>query len=84
MAKNQPFLTQLPNATLDFDEIWPKVAEYGLSSFDANLYVRKNLDLKIIHLILLKTIGLRKLKVFELRYLILWGELNGMKTDPYM
>ena len=50
----------------DFDEIWPKVSEYGLSSFEAYLYVRKNLDLKIIHLIPLRTIGLRKLKVFSL------------------
>ena len=58
----------LRTGSSDFDEIWPKVAEYGLSSFEANLYVRKNLDLKIIYLILLRTIGLRKLKVFELRY----------------
>ena len=56
------------NFSLDFNEISPKVAEYGLSSFKANLYVWKNLDLKIIHLIPLRTIGLRKLKVFELRY----------------
>ena len=41
----------MENASLDFDEIWPKVAEYGLSSFEVSLYVRKNLDLKIIHLI---------------------------------
>ena len=70
-----------------FAEIWPKVAEYGLSSFEANLYVRKDLDVKIIHLILLRTIGLRK--VFELRYeqklyLTLLGESNGMRIDPYM
>ena len=62
--------------------------EYGLSSFETNLYVRKNLDLKIIHLIL-RTIVLRKLKFFELRYewklyLILLSESNGMKMDPYM
>ena len=63
--------------------------EYDLSSFEANLYVRKNLDLKIIHLIPYRTIGLRKLNDFELRYewklyLILLGELNGMKIDLYM
>ena len=40
----------LKTLLLDFDEIWPKVAEYGLSSFEANPYVRKNPDLKIIHL----------------------------------
>ena len=60
-----------------------------MSSFEANMYVRKNLDLKIIHLILLRTIGLRKLKVFELRYekklyLIFLGESNGIKIDPYV
>ena len=61
------FWAKFENAPLDFDEIWPKLAGYSLSSFDENLYVRKNLDLKIIHLIFLRTIGLRKLKVFELR-----------------
>ena len=68
MSKNEVFWAYFEDASLDIDEIWPKVAEYGLSSFEANLYVRKNLDLKIIHSILLRTIGLRKLKVFELRY----------------
>ena len=53
---------------MSIDEIWPKVAEYGLSYFQANLYVRKNLDLKIIHLIPLRTIGLKELIVFELKY----------------
>ena len=52
----------------DFDEIWPKVAEYGLSSFAANGCTWKNLVLKIIFLIPWRTIGLRKLNVFELRY----------------
>ena len=55
------YVLQLENASLDFDEICPKVIEYGLSSFDSSLYVRKNLDLKIIHLIPLRTIGLRNL-----------------------
>ena len=68
MSKNEVFWAQFENASLDFDEIWPKVAEYGLSSFQANLYAKKNLDLKIINLILLRTIGLRKLKVFEIKY----------------
>ena len=68
VSKNEVFWASFENASLDFDEICPKVEKYGLSSFEANLYARKNLDLKIIHLILLRTIGLRKLKVFELRY----------------
>ena len=55
----------LQSATSDFDEILPKVAEY-LSSFEANMYVKKNLDLKIIHFIPWRTIGLRKLKVLSL------------------
>ena len=44
----------------------------------------KNLDQEIIHLIPWRTIGLRKLKVFGLRYekklyLILLGESNELK-----
>ena len=61
MSKNEVFWAYFENASLDFDEIWTKAAGYGLSSFEANLYVRKNLDLKIIHLIPYRTIGLRKL-----------------------
>ena len=68
MAKSHIFCTKLPNDTLDFDETWPKVWEYGLSSYDIGLYAGKILDLEIIHLIPWRTIGLRKLKVFELRY----------------
>ena len=41
-----------------------KVGEYGLSSYGIGLYGRKILDLEIIHL----TIGLRKLKVVELKH----------------
>ena len=41
MLKNRVFWALIENASLDFDEIWPKVAEYGLSFFEANLYVRK-------------------------------------------
>ena len=33
----------IKKASLNFDEIRSKVAEYGLSSFEANLHVRKNL-----------------------------------------
>ena len=56
------------NGPSDFDAIWPKVGEYGLSSYGIEMYAGKILDLEIIHFILLRTIGLRKLKVFELRY----------------
>ena len=58
----------LENRASDFDEIWPKVAGYGLLSFATNEYTWKNLDLKIIQLIPWRKIGLRKLKVFETRY----------------
>ena len=79
----------LQNATSDFDETWSKVGEYGLSSYGIGLYARKSLDLEIIHLISWITIGLRKLKVFELRYekkldLILLGESNWMEIASYM
>ena len=33
MAKNRVFWQYLPNASLDFDEIWPKVALYGILCF---------------------------------------------------
>ena len=36
------------NGPSDFDESWPKVAEYGLLSVDLNGYTLKKLDLKII------------------------------------
>ena len=52
---------KLENGPSDFVEVWPKVSEYGLSSFATNGYTWKNLDLKIIQLIPLRTIGLRKL-----------------------
>ena len=88
-SKNQHFMPYFQTATSDFDETWPKVAGYGLSSYGIGLYPGKILDLEIIHLIPLRTIGLRKLQVFKLRYeqklyLILLGESNGMKIDPYM
>ena len=41
MSKNEVFWALFENAILDFGEIWLKVAEYGLSSSEANLYVRK-------------------------------------------
>ena len=66
--KNQLFLPYFQNATSEFDETWPKVGEYGLASYGIGLYAWKILDLEIIHLIPWRTIGLRKLKVFELRY----------------
>ena len=57
------------NGLSDFVEIWPKVAECGLSLFATNGYAWKDVDLNIIHLIPWRTIGLRKLKkVFGLRY----------------
>ena len=68
MAQKSAFPPYLQNATSEFGETWPKVGEYGLSSYGKGLYGRKILDLKIIHLIPWRTIGLRKLKVFELRY----------------
>ena len=82
------FLLATPLSS-DFNEIWPKVAEYGFPSFATNVYTWKNLDLKIIHLIPQRTIGLRKRKVFDIRYeqklyLILLGESNEMKNDPYI
>ena len=61
MGQKSPFLSYLPNATSDFDETWPKVEGYGLSSYGIGLYAGKILDLEIIHLIRLRTIGLRKL-----------------------
>ena len=64
MGQNRHFLSYLQNATSEFDETWPKVGEYGLSSYGIGLYAWKILDLEIIHLIPWRTIGLRKLKVF--------------------
>ena len=61
IGQKSTFLVYLENATSDFDEIWPKVAGYGLSSYGIGLYAGKILDLEIIHLIPLRTIGLRKL-----------------------
>ena len=57
----QLFLPYFQNATSEFDETWPKVRGYGLSSYGIILYAGKILDLEIIHLIPLRTIGLRKL-----------------------
>ena len=51
---------KLENGPSDFYEIWPKVAEYGLSSLATNVYTWKNVDVKIIHLFLYRLIGLRK------------------------
>ena len=68
MGQKSAFSPYLQNATSEFGEIWPKVGGYGLSSNSIGLYVGKILDLEIIYLIPWRTIGLRKLKVFELRY----------------
>ena len=56
-----------------WDELIPgvlfySILFYGLSSNGIGLYAGKILDLEIIHLIPWRTIGLRKLKVVELRY----------------
>ena len=57
-AKNQLFLPYLQNATSEFNETWPKVGGYGLSSYGIGLYAGKILDVEIIHLIPWRTIGL--------------------------
>ena len=83
LGQKSAFLPYLQNATSDFDESWPKVGEYGLSLNGIGLYAGKILDLEIIHLIPWRTIKLRKLKAFELRYEWILSP-NGMKTYPYM
>ena len=51
MAKNHVFWQYLPNASLDFDEIWPKVALYVMLCFGIGLISGKILNPEIIPLI---------------------------------
>ena len=51
MAKNRVFWQYLPNASLDFDEIWPKVALYVMLCFGIGLISGKILNPEIIPLI---------------------------------
>ncbi len=51
MAKNRVFWQYLPNASLNFDEIWPKVALYGMLCFGIGRISGKILNPEIIPLI---------------------------------
>ena len=51
MAKNRDFWQYLRNALLDLDEIWPKVASYGMFCFGIGQLPRKILNPEIISLI---------------------------------
>ena len=48
MAKNRVFWQYLPNALLDFDEIWPKVALYEILCFGIGRISGKILNPELI------------------------------------
>ena len=51
MTKNRDFWQYLLNASLDFDEIWPKVASYEMLCFGIGQLPGKILNPEIISLI---------------------------------